>query len=331
MVSMKEIARVCGVSVATVSKALNNKDDIPKATRERIRKKAEEMGYFLNASARALKTKRTYSIGVLFIDSMSAGLAHEYFSAILESFKNTAEEYGYDITFISHTIAGQQSTFLNHCRYRDFDGVAIISADFTDPEIIALAESEIPVVTIDYIYDSCPSVVSDNTRGMRELVAYIAAKGHKKIAFLHGEMTEVTRSRIMGFKEACHQAHIEDTRLISAKYHDIELCAEKTAELMKGDWKPTCIIFPDDYSSLGGRKALEEAGCHVPRDVSVVGYDGIQMASLIGLTTYAQDTRSLGRIACRKLIDKIEDPETMPEHVVVNGKFSEGTSVRDIH
>ena len=76
MVSMKEIARSCGVSVATVSKALSDKPDISKPTRDRIRKVAEEMGYMLNASARALKTNRTYNIGVLFVDRMSAGLAH---------------------------------------------------------------------------------------------------------------------------------------------------------------------------------------------------------------------------------------------------------------
>ena len=108
MVSMKEIARSCGVSVATVSKALSDKADISKATRDKVRKVAEEMGYTLNASARALKTNRTYNIGVLFVDSMAAGLAHEYFSEILESFKKAAEEYA-NQDFLTHAVSASSA------------------------------------------------------------------------------------------------------------------------------------------------------------------------------------------------------------------------------
>jgi transcriptional regulator with XRE-family HTH domain len=122
MISMKEIARVCGVSVATVSKALSDKGDISKATRDRIRQAAEEMGYMLNASARALKTNRTYSIGVIFVDRMSAGLSHEYFSQILESFRQAAEENGYDISFINNRVDGAWET--------GFDGSAQYFSDY---------------------------------------------------------------------------------------------------------------------------------------------------------------------------------------------------------
>ena len=99
MVSMKDIAKTCGVSVATVSKALNNQKDIGEETKNHIRAVAREMGYFPNSSARALKTNRTYNIGVLFADEAQSGLTHDFFSAILDSFKRTVESRGYDITF----------------------------------------------------------------------------------------------------------------------------------------------------------------------------------------------------------------------------------------
>ena len=101
MVSMKDIAKKCGVSVATVSKALNDQQDISGETRERIRRVADEMGYLTNASARALKTKRTYNLGILFVDLQNSGLTHEYFAATLNSFRIEAERCGYDITFIN--------------------------------------------------------------------------------------------------------------------------------------------------------------------------------------------------------------------------------------
>ena len=91
MVSMKDIAQRCGVSVATVSKALNGQPDVGEETRLRVAQVAEELGYLSNAAARALKTNRTYHLGVLFVDERRSGLGHEYFSAMLESFKVEAE------------------------------------------------------------------------------------------------------------------------------------------------------------------------------------------------------------------------------------------------
>ena len=98
MVSMKDIARECNVSVATVSKALNGQPDIGPETRERIARKAEEMGYMANSAARALKTNRTYNIGVLFVNSRNGGLAHEFFSMVLDGIRERAEEAGYDLS-----------------------------------------------------------------------------------------------------------------------------------------------------------------------------------------------------------------------------------------
>ena len=94
MVSMKEIAKCCHVSVATVSKALNGYPDIGEETRSYITKMANEMGYLPNSSARALKLKRSYNLGVLFFDEAMSGLTHDYFNHVLDSFKNTADEKG---------------------------------------------------------------------------------------------------------------------------------------------------------------------------------------------------------------------------------------------
>ena len=105
MVSMKDIAARCGVSVATVSKALNGYSDIGQKKRDEICEVAKKLGYFPNSSARALKTNRTYDLGILFSDNLHSGLTHDYFAAILDSFKVTAEEKGYDITFTSMNMS----------------------------------------------------------------------------------------------------------------------------------------------------------------------------------------------------------------------------------
>jgi LacI family transcriptional regulator/LacI family purine nucleotide synthesis repressor len=200
MVSMKDIATACGVSVATVSKALNDHKDIGEKTKERIRQTAKEMGYFPNSAAKALKTNRTYNIGVLFTDEDSSGLTHDYFAFVLDSLKRTVEQRGYDITFVndSQDRPGRMS-ILEHCKYRGFDGVAIVCAHFYTQEVLELVRSDIPTVTIDHLFNDVCAVMSDNVKGMRDLLQYIYKKGHRKIAYIHGADSSVTQSRLSSF------------------------------------------------------------------------------------------------------------------------------------
>lgn len=123
MISLKTIAEECGVSVATVSKALNDQKDISDVTKRRIREIAEKLGYFPNAAARSLKTKQSYNIGVLFEEEVGSGLTHEYFSGVLNSFKVQAEKLGYDITFINTSLENRKMSYYEHCMYRNFAGV----------------------------------------------------------------------------------------------------------------------------------------------------------------------------------------------------------------
>lgn len=188
MVSLKDIAQKCGVSAATVSKALNNQKDIGEETKARIKKVAKEMGYLPNSAARALKTKRSYNIGVLFQDDARSGLTHEYFSGVLDGIMVEAESQGYDITFINTHSEKRQMSYLEHSRYRNFDGVVIVCVDFNNPGVQQLMNNNrIPVVTIDYLHQNCTAVSSNNVNGMEELVRYIYGKGHRKIAYIHGQ------------------------------------------------------------------------------------------------------------------------------------------------
>lgn len=332
MVALKDIAQRCGVSIATVSKALNGHSDIGQATRERIRKAADEMGYFPNSAARALKTDRTYDLGVLFVDERQSGLAHEYFSAVLDSFKVEAEAHGYDITFINHNIGKRPTTYLNHCKYRNVDGVVIACVNFYDPQVQELVSSTIPVVTIDHTFNNRMAVLSDNVSGTEALVRYVHSKGHERIAFIHGERTSVTENRVAGFYRACAELGLEipEEYVRRSAYHDAGRCASLTRELLALPKPPTCILFPDDFSALGGYNTIAEAGLSIPEDISATGYDGIYLSQVVKpqLTTYRQDTEALGRTAAAKLVELIEHPRTtLPEQIVVPGKLIPGSSV----
>lgn len=200
MVSLKDIAQRCGVSTATVSKALHDQKDIGAETKNRIKKIAKEMGYLPNAAARVLKTNESDNIGVLYFDEAEMGLTHEYFAGVLNGIKAQAEMLGYDITFINTSPVGKKLSYLEHCKYRNFDGVVIVCARFQDNEVQELMNSDIPVVTIDYIHYSCSAVCSNNVKCMGDLLDYIISMGHKKIAYIHGEdFSSVTRDRLAAY------------------------------------------------------------------------------------------------------------------------------------
>lgn len=335
MPSMKEIAQICGVSIATVSKALNGQNDVGEETRERICSVAKEIGYFPNSSARALKTKRTYNLGVLFVDEAQSGLTHDYFSFVLNGFKKSVEEKGYDITFINAGKTRERMTYLEHCRYRGFDGVVIACVDFENPEVEELIKSDIPLVTIDYSFYGRASVVSDNVSGMRELLRFVVNRGHRKVAYIHGTDSAVTRNRLSSFYKTAEELGIEvpDEYIREAAYRDTFGAGLATEELLDLKFPPTCILYPDDFSCFGGINKIKDRGLRIPEDISVAGYDGIRIGRHIEpqLTTYRQNTEAIGEQAAEKLIDLIERPKTtIVEQITIGGEVYEGKTVKKI-
>lgn len=337
MASMKDISRECGVSIATVSKALNNHTDIGEETKAHIRRVAKEMGYFPNSSARALKTNRTYNIGVLFVDEAQSGLTHDFFSNVLDSFKRTVESKGYDITFINASGSGRGSnSYLEHCRYRGFDGVVAACVNFYDPAVEELIKSDIPIVTIDHLFNNRVAVMSDNVKGMRDLFTYVYEQGHRKIAYIHGADSAVTRSRLSSFYKTAEEfgVVIPDEYIREAAYRDTVSTKEETLKLLELPDPPTCILYPDDFACFGGINAVKEKGLEIPDDISLAGYDGIRVGRHIEpqLTTLRQDTALIGAKAGECLINLIERPKTtLIEQVVVEGKVYPGKTVGRIN
>lgn len=336
MVSLKTIAKLCGVSTATVSKALNGHKDVGEETKQRIKRTADELGYCPNAAARTLKTSRSYSIGVLFEEDAGSGLTHEYFSGVLNGFKIQAEKLGYDITFINKGLEKRTMSYYEHCRYRNFEGIVIVCADFSDPDVVELMNSELPVVTIDYVYQNCNAVCSNNIQGMETLVRYIYERGHRKIAYIHGqEVSGVTRERLTSFYRTADELglQIPDEYVRQAAYLTTRETAKQTRELLNLPDPPTCIIYPDDTALIGGRNVIMEKGLRIPEDISVAGYDGTNVSQLLHpkLTTIYQNAGRIGCEAAKKLIRTIENPKTtLVEKTVIEGKLIPGQSVGEV-
>jgi len=336
MVSMKDIARECQVSIATVSKALNGYGDIGEATRKKVREAADRLGYFPNSSARALKTKRTNNLGVLFEEEANSGLTHDFFNHVLQGFKVTAEQSGYDITFTSELISTKKMTYLEHCMYRGLDGVVIACVNFYEPAVQELIRSDVPVVTIDHVFDNRIAVVSDNVKGMKDLTEYVIGCGHTRIAMLHGLDSSVTRARVSSFYRTMeeHRIKVNPQYVRECAYRDHATAQQLTHELMALPVPPTCILYSDDYSCLGGYKYLQDHGYEIGKDISVAGYDGIALAQMLSpsLCTIHQDADQMGAVAAKSLISLIENPmATIIEKISVSGNLQEGASVAQLN
>lgn len=335
MVSVKDIATACNVSVATVSKALNDYSDISEKTRNIVKAKAAEMGYLPNMAAVALKTSRTYNIGIIFVDAANSGLRHEFFAGVLQGIKAQAEAFGYCITFITNRIGEKQVTYKEYCRNRQFDGVIIACTDFNDPQIFELVNSDIPLVTIDHVFNNTMAVVSDNVKGIRDLMDYLYSMGHRKIAYIHGDDSSVTQDRLTSFYQCVERLGLEipSDYILECKYHDTEKAADCTAQLLDLKDRPTCILYPDDYTAIGGINLIKNRNFNIPNDISVVGYDGITYSMIHepSITTLQQDSDTMGREAVTHLIELIEKPKTtLKEKFVVEGSVLIGKSVKKL-
>ena len=331
-VTIKDVAARCGLSISTVSKAFNNYADISAETREAVQRAAKEIGYYPNAIARTLKTNRSYNLGVLFQEEQGTGLTHSFFAAVLQAFKSEAEKRGYDITFINHNIGWNGMTYLEHCRYRNVDGVCVVCASFYAPEVVALVDSDIPVVTIDHAFANRSCVLSENMEGMKALVEYAASMGHKRIAYVHGQKASVTENRITGSYRGLADSGLEvhPEYLVPAVYNSPEASAQAVKRLMALSVPPTCILLPDDHSALVALDAARELGLRVPEDLSVAGFDESRFTALTRprLTTVAQDTERMGRQAAKYLIDRIENPRTaVSETGMIPTRLIKGESV----
>ncbi|NLP45918.1 MAG: LacI family transcriptional regulator [Epulopiscium sp.] len=336
MITIYDIAKQAKVSASTVSKALNNHSDISEKTKKRIKELASEMGYLPNSHARSLITKRSYNIGILFMDESNSGLTHAFFANILENIRVTLENKGYDITFISSGFAGQRNaSFLEHCKYRGVDGVILACIDFDSQQVLELIHSDIPVVLIDKKIEGKSSVLSENYEGTKQAVHYLIDHGHEKIGFIHGQTnsTGVTEERLRGFYDAMKERNksIVEEWMMAGSYYEWKPTYQCVKKILTLPYKPTALLLPDDYAALAAYRVIHKMNLKIPEDLSLIGYDGLEFSQILTprLTTIKQDTKSIGMLAGEKIIRLIEGNDN-PEIIYVPSKILEGTSVKTL-
>jgi LacI family transcriptional regulator len=316
--TIRELARRSGVSIGTVSRALNGYTDVSPATRERIVRLAEELDYTPAAAARTLVTRRSHVIGV-FLETGEGhpDLQHPFFHEVLVGLKDTLGGAGYDLLLFASANPGNgygTHSYLKRCRHHHVDGAVLMGVDADDPEVRRLARSGLPCVGIDVELggDDAAYVASDNVAGGRIAVEHLVGLGHRRIATIAGPMeTRPGRDRLRGYRDALRAAGLafRDEYVAAGDFY-VESGARAAAELLALDEPPTAIAAASDLMAVGALRAAGEAGLAVPGDVSLVGFDDIMLAAHLhpALTTVRQEKTGLGAAAARALLARVDGP-----------------------
>lgn len=313
MVTIYDIAKRAGCASSTVSKALNDSPQVSKKRKEEIVALAKEMGYVPNSNARLLKTKNSWSIGILFSEDLNIGLEHHFFSGVLQEFKAYVEALGYEVTFVSKKIGAQSLTYLEWCKYKNIDGVLILTVDVDDVNLKELTESDIPIVTVDNGLINVPTIISDNFQGTRMVVEYLMLKGAKHIAHIAGPLRSFSAmERLQGYKDTLRnsQIDIDESLIVEAYNYDFKSGKNALIQLLKQNKEiPDAIYAASDDIALGAIIALRELGYQVPNDISVVGFDNIELTRYTSpsLTTVSQNKVLIGTEAAKHLISLINN------------------------
>lgn len=312
MVTIKDLSKMSGFSVTTVSKALNDYSDISQKTKDKILKLAAEMDYIPNASARSLITQKSYTIGIVFDEITGVGLQHPLFSRVLESFKSVVEHEGYDIMFLSKSMNGKDGSYLQHSLRKQVEGVFVLCTDFNSVELVDLYRSKLPMLTLDFEQPDILNITSNNKTGITQAVKYLFDLGHRKIANIHGS----GKTYIGGQRKDIFLDVMRDLGLDVPPQYMVEgpLFSKEDGylamqKLLKLSDLPTAVFAASDMMAIGAMQAIREANLKVPDDISLVGFDGIELGQIIHprLTTIRQDSRKIGAIAAHNILQMIDE------------------------
>ena len=333
MVNIKDVARITGYSVGTVSKALNGYTDISEETKRKIKKVAEEVGYKPSSFGQQLVTKKSFTVGIVFEETTGLGLAHPYFGELLTVFKEELENNGYDMLLLSKKVNPYVNSYLDHCLQKGVDGVITLSADLDHENYNKLVESDLPIVLIDLIHSDKNSVSTDNYLSTRKIVKYLIENNHTKIAYTKGEVfNHVGLERFNGFLDEMKANNIEvnPKYIFNSPYYTTEEGYRISGEISMLEEKPTAVVCCADAVAIGLIDGFSNLNIKVPDEISVVGFDDIMLSRLITpkLTTIAQNKAEIGRVAVKILIDNINNKEKKPEKFQIEGSLVIRNSVK---
>ena len=312
--TIRDVAGRAGVSVATVSRVINESARVNPETRARVLAAIDDLDFQRSSTARNLSIGRSQGIGVIAPFFTTPSVVER-----LRGVVGGLARRGYDLLLFDVEAPEQRADALRDFARRDrLDGVIVISLPLSDEDVDRLQRADLPVVLVDVAHPRLPHVVIDNVHGGRLATEYLLAKGHRRIGFL-GDLPKnpfgftSSEHRRRGYELALRDAGIKPVRdLVQLGPYGLDEARPLAEALLGRDDPPTAIFAASDMQAVGVLRCARELGLRVPQDIAVIGFDDIDVADLVELTTVRQPLWDSGARGAEALLLAIEDGRREP-------------------
>jgi len=321
-----DVARMAGVSTATVSRALRGVDGVNARTRERVLAAAQELGYVSSPAASRLAGGRTGTVAVVV-----PYITRWFFGEVISGAEEVLRDRGMDLLLynLGH-VQGRERYFSGEALRQRADAVLVLCLPLSRAELDALGGARIPVAVVGADVEHCPSVRIDDVAGGRTAVQHLVNLGHERIALISGTpgdpMGFTTQfDRRQGYRETLAAAGLAvDPGLDLPGDFTVAGGEAAMAQLLSRPDPPTAVFAESDEMAFGALRTLRRVGLSAPQDISLIGFDDHALADLMDLTTIAQPVRDQGAQAARLLLDVLDGRDgeqrvTLPTRLIVRG------------
>ncbi|WP_054027114.1 LacI family DNA-binding transcriptional regulator [Bacillus sp. FJAT-28004] len=306
MATIKDVAKMAGVSISTVSYALSNNTKVSNKTKQKIMEVARQLNYQKNGLASDLKKNSTRTIAIIVTD-----LAGPYYAELVKGIQEVTLSKGYDLLACS-SVGEEMSTAVKFLTEKRVDGAIVLAYNISEEIINLSARKEFPIILLDRKVDSefVVSIEVDNEAGTHRAAEYLIEQGHREIAYISGKpIGGLHAMRLRGYESALRKHGLDGkSRLHQFGVFDRDNGYNMTQMLIAQGNLPTAIMYANDEMAIGGINAFKEHGIKVPSDVSIIGFDDIELAQYVrpALTTVMQPKYERGALAAHLIFQIIE-------------------------
>lgn len=323
--TIHDVARLAGVGIGTVSRVLNNHSAVKPVTREKVMAVIEQLHYKPDPIARSMVSRRTNAIGIIV-----PFFTRPFFMEVLQGVENTTARLGKELVLYNVQTDEQRDHFFSELpMHRRVDGVLILSLSPDDEAAQSFGKVGLPVVLIDAYSPFLPSLVVNNIDGAYQAIRCLIQKGHRRIGFINGiiegnfKFNQAT-DRLIGVHRALGEAGLsfEPELMLEAEWNR-QSGREAALQLLAQQQRPTAIFASSDLQAVGVLEAARSLHIAVPKELSVIGFDGIELSELLELSTVQQPMRQMGELGIMKLMQHIEGNQKDAELIRLNTKLVE--------
>lgn len=332
-VTIYDVAREAGVSMATVSRVVNNNPNVKPATRKKVYEAIERLGYRPNAVARGLASKKTTTVGVVIPD-----ISNAIFAEVARGIEDIANMYHYNIILCNADKKKEKEIrVINTLLEKQVDGLLFMGGAVTGEHQQAFKTSNVPIVLCATSDESeeIPSVDIDHEAAAYDAVMNLISNGHQKIAMISGTLQDPANgyARFQGYKRALESSGIAyDESLVRIGNYRYESGAEAMKYFIDMDKRPTAVFSATDEMAIGAIHCIQDSGLSVPSDISVISVDNSRMASMVRpqLTAVAQPMYDIGAVSMRLLTKLMKKEHVVQSKVVLPHDLIARQSVKTV-